>query len=132
MSMPRIALGVLDGLVGGLGELHAAGLAAAAGLDLRLDDDTPPISSAAACGVLGVRRRPCRAVTGTSCLAKSSFAWYSIRSTVLTVLFRVALAAGHASAPGGSRLTLALWAGSRPPDGFRTLRHMPYPSPRAA
>jgi hypothetical protein len=24
-------------------------------------------------------------VTGTSCLAKSSFAWYSIRSTVMSV-----------------------------------------------
>ena len=32
-------LGVLVGLVGSLGELDAAGLAAAAGLDLRLDDD---------------------------------------------------------------------------------------------
>ena len=32
-------LGLLARLVGGLGQLHAAGLAAAAGLDLRLDDD---------------------------------------------------------------------------------------------
>jgi hypothetical protein len=31
-------LRVLVGLVGGLGDLHAAGLAAAADLDLRLDD----------------------------------------------------------------------------------------------
>ena len=38
MSMPRICLGVLLGLVGGLGDLDAAGLAAAADLDLGLDD----------------------------------------------------------------------------------------------
>ena len=36
--MPRIARGVLLRLVGGLRDLDAAGLAAAAGLDLRLDD----------------------------------------------------------------------------------------------
>ena len=41
MSMPRMALGVLLGLVGGLRDLDAAGLAAAADLDLRLDDDDP-------------------------------------------------------------------------------------------
>ena len=39
ISMPEDRLGVLLGLVGRLGELDAAGLAAAAGLDLRLDDD---------------------------------------------------------------------------------------------
>jgi hypothetical protein len=39
ISIPRIAVGVLLGLVGGLRELDAAGLAAAARLDLRLDDD---------------------------------------------------------------------------------------------
>ena len=39
MSMPRIAAATAFGLVGAAGELHAAGLAAAADEDLRLDDD---------------------------------------------------------------------------------------------
>ena len=38
MSMPRICAGLLHGVVRVGGQLHAAGLAAAAGLDLRLDD----------------------------------------------------------------------------------------------
>ena len=37
--MPSISRGELLGLVGRLGELDAAALAAAAGVDLRLDDD---------------------------------------------------------------------------------------------
>ena len=58
MSMPRICRRRLLGLVGGRGQLHAAGLAAAAGLDLGLDDGTPPpvapICSAAARASSGV------------------------------------------------------------------------------
>ena len=45
----------------------------------------------------------------------------------MTVLFRGCTSAGRAQGfgPGGSRLTLAPWAGPRPSEGFRTLRHMP-------
>ena len=71
---------VLEGLVGGLGELDAAGLAAAAGLDLGLDDAEAVLLG----GGPGLLRRwwpRCRGWSVTPCLAKSSFAWYSIRST---------------------------------------------------
>jgi hypothetical protein len=73
-------LGVLLGLIGGLGDLDAAGLASATGLDLRLDDGDPAAlgadSSAAArasAGVVAVAP----ASTGTPCCSKMSRAWYS-------------------------------------------------------
>ena len=98
MSMPRISERVLLGLLGRLGQLHATGLAAAAGLDLRLDDHRRR----------SPRRRPwrqqrsrrsCRGSPATSCLAKSSFAWYSIRSTGQPLLFGVRRVAAHAAYP---------------------------------
>ena len=52
--MPSISLRERLGLVGRLRELDAAALAAAAGVDLRLDDDD------AAAEALGDRRRPRR------------------------------------------------------------------------
>ena len=77
---------MLLGLVGRLGELDAAGLAATACLHLGLDDDDAASCSAAALASSGVvATMPF--VTGTSCLAKSSFAWYSIRSTVFAPVF---------------------------------------------
>ena len=62
------------GVVGVVGQLHAAGLAPAAGLHLCLDDDTagqlrrlPPRASSAVCATLPRG-------TGTPYSAKSSFA----------------------------------------------------------
>ena len=84
---------VLERLVGRLGQLDAAGLAAAAGLDLRLDDAE----------AVAPRRRPApprawsttvpRVVT-TPCLAKSSFAWYSIKSTASAPVLETVCASG--------------------------------------
>ena len=62
-------------------ELHATCLAAATGLDLRLDDD-------GLANLRGRRLRPASAsvttspkMVGTSWAANSSLAWYSYRST---------------------------------------------------
>ena len=49
-------------------------------LTCALTTTTPPISSAAAFASSAVSTTV-PSVTGTPCLAKSSFAWYSIRST---------------------------------------------------
>ena len=74
--------GLGDRVLRVLGQLDAAGLAAAADLDLRLDDHpASPLASAAAAASSGSVTTVPR-VTGTPCLAKSSFAWYSIRSTI--------------------------------------------------
>ena len=43
-----------DGVLGVLRQLHAAGLAAAAGLDLRLDDDAAALGLGRGLGVLGL------------------------------------------------------------------------------
>ena len=53
-------LGAGHGVLGGLGELDAAGLAAATGLHLGLDDDASALLLGGRCGVLGLRRRRCR------------------------------------------------------------------------
>ena len=80
MSMPRIVGGLLLGVGGAVGQLHAAGLAAAADLDLGLDDH--PAAE------LGRGRPACSAVSATSpaqhghtVLLERSLAWYSNRST---------------------------------------------------
>ena len=82
MSMPRIAAACSAASSGVVGQLDAAGLAAAADLHLRLDDDrAAPSRSAAARASSGGGRRPSPASTGTPCAANSSCAWYSYRST---------------------------------------------------
>ena len=89
-------LGVGPGVVRGLGDLHAAGLAAAADLDLRLDDGD-------AAELLGDRLRPRPAssatsprLTGTPCFGNSCLAWYSNRST-LTPSYLLAVDPGATS-----------------------------------
>ena len=73
---PEDVLRLLLGVGRILGELHAAGLAAAAGQHLRLDDDCPPSSSAAARASAGVvARRPSE--TGMPNRLKSCLPWYS-------------------------------------------------------
>ena len=79
------------GLVRRGGELDAAALAAAAGVDLRLDDgrdaelarDVPRL-----CGVYATRPRG----TGTPYLARSSFAWYSWTFTASPLGLRARIA----------------------------------------
>ena len=72
--------GVLAHLVGVVGELHAAGLAATADLDLGLDDDRVADASAAAtASSTVVTASP--GDTGMSKLAKNCLPWYSRRST---------------------------------------------------
>ena len=105
MSMPRMSLGLRDGLVGVVGELDAAGLAAATGLTWALTTTRPPSCSAAARRPRRSRRR-CRRSTGTPCLAKSSFAWYSIRSTGSTRPSRF----GTASSRRSRRVAVAVVA----------------------
>ena len=78
-------LRVGEGVVGGGGVLHAAGLAAAADLDLRLDHDRLADFLGDRLGVLGAMSVTRPGVVGTLCLANSSFAWYSKRSMWLTV-----------------------------------------------
>ena len=58
MSSPRIASACCCGLVGRVGELDPAGLAAAAGQHLRLDDDLPADLLGRRARLLGARREP--------------------------------------------------------------------------
>ena len=76
MSSPRMSRRLLLGVGGILGELDAAGLAAAAGQHLRLDDDRAAERRAAARASSGESaRRPSE--TGMPTRRKSSLPWYS-------------------------------------------------------
>ena len=70
-----------------LGDLDPAGLAAAAGLHLRLDDDHRPadLRGRSCLGLGGGGRRMPRS-TGTPWASKMSRAWYSYRSTLASML----------------------------------------------
>src|SRR6476660_3088881 len=123
MSMPRMARAFSTASSGFSASLTPPALPRPPVFTCALTTTRPPFCSAAAAASSAFSTTVPR-VTGTSCLAKSSFAWYSIRSTGTTVLFRGLHGLRARSARGGSRLTLAPWAGSRH-RGFRTLRHMP-------
>ena len=71
-------------------------------LTCALTTTAPPISSAAALASAAVSTVLPR-VTGTSCLAKSSFAWYSIRSTGQPLLFGGSSGCAHDGLPHALR-----------------------------
>ena len=80
MSSPRIAARLLLGVVGIVGELDPARLAAPAGQHLRLDGHLPAELLGGAARLLR-RRRDRPSETGMPKRRKSSLPWYSYRST---------------------------------------------------
>ena len=88
MSMPRMSSARATASCGVSASFTPPALPRPPALTWALTTTRPPCSSAAA-AASSAFSTTVPTVTGTPCLAKSSFAWYSIRSTVLTVLFRV-------------------------------------------
>ena len=129
MSMPRMSSARATASSGVSASLTPPALPRPPAWTWALTTTRPPCSSAAA-AASSAFSTTVPTVTGTPCLAKSSFAWYSIRSTGYDrPLPGVHGHRAHGSAPGGSRLTLAPAAGPATIGGFRTLRHMPPRSP---